>query len=245
MKVLTKMTWVELKLKLREPVGTFFTLVFPLLLLFLFGSIYGNEPTAFLNGRGNVDNSVPGYIAMIIGTTGMIGLPVALSVYRENGILRRFRATPLQPVTVLGSQVLVNLAVALVGMVFLMVAGVFVYDLTLPAAPLSTLLAVIIGGLSFLSVGFVLASVLPTATAAQAVGMALFFPMLFLSGAGLPQQMLPQKLVDFSQFLPLTHVVNLLQDLWYGNGWNMTALLVLLGLMVVATAVSIRTFRWE
>ncbi|MCB9423235.1 MAG: ABC transporter permease, partial [Ardenticatenaceae bacterium] len=71
MKALTKMTWVELKLKLREPVGTFFTLVFPLLLLFLFGSIYGNEPTPFLNGRGNVDNSVPGYIAMIIGTTGM------------------------------------------------------------------------------------------------------------------------------------------------------------------------------
>jgi ABC-2 type transport system permease protein len=245
MKALSKMTWVELKLKLREPVGTFFTLVFPLLLLFLFGSIYGNEPTPFLNGRGNVDNSVPGYIAMIIGTTGMIGLPIALSVYREKGVLRRFRATPLKPVTVLGSQVLVNLAVALVGMVFLMIAGVFVYDLTLPAAPLSTLLAIIIGGLSFLSVGFVLASLLPTATSAQAVGMALFFPMLFLSGAGLPQQMLPQKLVDFSRFLPLTHVVNLLQDLWYGDGWNMTALLVLLGLMVVATAVSIRYFRWE
>ena len=96
-----------------------------------------------------------------------------------------------------------------------------------------------------MSVGFVLASLLPTATSAQAVGMALFFPMLFLSGAGLPQQMLPQKLVDFSRFLPLTHVVNLLQDLWYGNGWNVTALLVLLGLMVVATAVSVRYFRWE
>jgi ABC-2 type transport system permease protein len=245
MKALTKMTWVELKLKLREPVGTFFTLVFPLLLLFLFGSIYGNEPSSFLDGRGNIDNSVPGYIALIIGTTGMIGLPIALSVYREKGVLRRFRATPLKPVTVLGSQVLVNLAVSLVGMVALVVAGVIVYDLTLPAAPLGALLAIIIGGLSFLSVGFVLASLLPTATSAQAVGMALFFPMMFLSGAGLPQQMLPQKLVDFSQYLPLTHVVNLLQDLWYGNGWNMTALVVLVGMTVLATAVSIRTFRWE
>jgi ABC-2 type transport system permease protein len=245
MKALTKMTWVELKLKLREPVGTFFTLVFPLLLLFLFGSIYGNEPTPFLGGRGNVDNSVPGYIALIIGTTGMIGLPIALAVYRENGILRRFRATPLKPITVLGSQVLVNLAVSMVGMASLVVVGVFVYDLALPAAPLGALLAIIIGGLSFLSVGFVLASLLPTATSAQAVGMALFFPMMFLSGAGLPQQMLPQRLVDFSQYLPLTHVVNLLQDLWYGNGWNMTALLVLVGMTVVATAVSIRYFRWE
>lgn len=245
MKALTKMTWVELKLKFREPVGAFFTLVFPLLLLFLFGSIYGNEPSPFLNGRGSVDNSVPGYIAMIIGTTGMIGLPIALSVYRENGILRRFRAAPITPATILGSQVLVNLALSLVGMVFLVIAGVFVYDLTLPAAPLGAFLTVVVSGLSFLSVGFVLASLLPTATAAQAVGMALFFPMLFLSGAGLPQQILPPKLVAFSRFLPLTYVVNLLQDLWYGNGWNVTALLVLLGMMVVATAVSIRAFRWE
>jgi ABC-2 type transport system permease protein len=99
--------------------------------------------------------------------------------------------------------------------------------------------------MSFLSVGFVLASLMPTATAAQAVGMALYFPMLFLSGAGLPRQLLPQSLVDFSQFLPLTHVVTLLQDLWFGNGWNVTALLVLAGITVVATAVSIRTFRWE
>ncbi len=245
MQALTKMTWVELKLKFREPVGTFFTFVFPLLLMFLFGSIYGNEPTPFLDGRGNIDNSVPGYIAMIIGTTGMVGLPIALSVYRENGILRRFRTTPLKPITVLGSQVLVNLIVSLIGMVLLVIVGVVVYDLTLPEAPTGTILAVIIGGLSFLSVGFVLASLMPTATAAQAVGMALYFPMLFLSGAGLPQQMLPQNLVDFSQFLPLTHVVNLLQDLWYGNGWNLTALLVLLGVTIVAAAVSIRTFRWE
>jgi ABC-2 type transport system permease protein len=245
MKALTKMTWVELKLKLREPVGTFFSLVFPLLLLFLFGSIYGNEPAPFLGGRGSVDNSVPGYIAMIIGTTGMIGLPIALSVYRENGILRRFRATPLTPITVLGAQVLVNLAVSLIGMAFLVMAGIFLYDLTLPAAPLGALLATIIGGLSFLSVGFVLASLMPTATAAQAAGMALYFPMLFLSGAALPRQILPQTLVDFSRFLPLTYVVDLLQDLWFGNGWNVTALLVLLGIMVAATAVSIRTFRWE
>ncbi|MCP4428109.1 MAG: ABC transporter permease [Chloroflexi bacterium] len=245
MQALTKMTWVELKLKLREPVGTFFTLVFPLLLLFLFGSIYGNDPSPFLGGRGNVDNSVPGYIAMIIGTTGMIGLPIALSVYREQGILRRFRAAPITPGLVLGSQVAVNLVVSLVGMAFLIIVGIFVYDLVLPEAPVGAFLAVVFSGLSFLSVGFVLASLIPTATAAQAVGMALFFPMMFLSGAALPQQMLPEKLVAFSQYLPLTHVVNLLQDLWYGDGWNLTAVLVLAGMMAAATAVSIRYFRWE
>jgi len=245
MNALIKMTWIEFKLKFREPVGTFFTLVFPLLLLFLFGSIYGNDPSDFLDGQGNVDYSVPGYIAMIIGTTGMIGLPIALSVYREHGILRRFRASPIRPGLVLGSQVAVNLCLSLVGMALLVIAGFFVYDLALPEAAVGVFLAVIISGLSFLSVGFVLASLIPTANAAQAVGMALYFPMLFLSGAGLPQQMLPEKLVAFSQYLPLTHVVNLLQDLWYGNGWNTTALLVLGGMTAVAVVVSTRYFRWE
>jgi ABC-2 type transport system permease protein len=245
MQALTMMTWVELKLKFRDPVGIFFTLIFPLLLLFLFGSIYGNEPSEFLNGRGNVDNSVPGYIAMIIGTAGMIGLPIALSVYREQGILRRFKASPATPALVLGSQVTVNLLVSLLGMAFLLIAGFFVYDLVLPEAPAGAVLAILISGLSFLSVGFVLASLAPTASAAQAAGMAIYFPMMFLSGAALPQQMLPETLVEFSQYLPLTHVVNLLQDLWHGGSWNLTALLVLLGMMLAATAVSVRTFRWE
>jgi len=245
MYALTKMTWVELKLKLREPVGTFFTLVFPLLLLFLFGSIYGNEPSPFLGGRGNVDNSVPGYIAMIIGTTGMIGLPIALSVYREQGILRRFRATPITSSLILSTQVSVNLLISLVGIASLIIVGVFVHSLALPEEPVGVFLAIVISGLSFLSVGFLLASLTPTSTTAQAVGMALYFPMMFLSGAALPQQLLPERLVKFSQFLPLTYVVNLVQDLWHGNGWNLTALAVLLGMMVVATAVSVRTFRWE
>ena len=90
MQAVSKMTWIELKLKMREPIGVFFTLVFPLLLLFLFGTIYGNKPTPFLGGRGNVDNSVPGYIGMIIGTIALTGLPVALGEYREQGILRTY-----------------------------------------------------------------------------------------------------------------------------------------------------------
>ena len=245
MKAINNITWTEFKLKVREPVGTFFTLVFPLLILLLFGTIYGNEPSDFLGGRGSIDNSVPGYIAMIIGTTGMIGLPIALSVYREQGVLRRFRAAPVTPALVLGSQVTVNLIITLIGTSFLVIAGVLVYDLTLPVAPLAAILAVVISGLSFLSVGFVLASLAPNAVAAQAIGMALYFPMMFLSGAALPSQLLPDGLVSFSRFLPLTHVVHLLQDLWYGDGWNLASLTVLVGMTIVSIFISMRAFRWE
>ena len=107
MKSLLKMTWMETKLFLREPVGAFFTLVFPLMFLFLFGSIYGNVPQKEFNGQGTVDISVPAYTAMIVATTGLVGLTITMAAYRENGILRRLRTTPINPLVVLMAQVIV------------------------------------------------------------------------------------------------------------------------------------------
>lgn len=245
MQAVSKMTWIEMKLKMREPIAVFFTLVFPLLLLFLFGTIYGNEPTPFLGGRGNVDNSVPGYIGMIIATIALTGLPVALGEYRDQGILRRLQATPLSSTAVLGAQVSTYIVLALFGTVLVVLSGMVVYGLAVPSAPFAVLLAIILCCISFFSLGFLLAGVMPTANAAQAAGMALFFPMLFLSGAGLPQEILPESLVNFSQFLPLTHVVNLLKGLWFGEGWDVTAVVVLILMFIIATILSAKTFRWE
>lgn len=245
MKTLWKMIWTELKLQLREPVGVFFTLAFPLMLLFIFGSIYGNEPSDYLGGHGSIDISVPGYIGMIIGTIGMLSLPIALSTYREQGILRRLQATPLPSSIILWSQVAVNVIMTLLGASMLVIAGFIVYDLSVPQASLGLLLAVILSGFSFLAVGFVLAGVLPTARSAQAVGMALFYPMLFLSGAAMPRQVMPEGVQKFSELLPLTHVVKLLEGLWLDGVWNQTSLAVVVGLLMVCLVISRRTFRWE
>jgi ABC-2 type transport system permease protein len=76
---LLKLTWTETKLFLREPMAAFFTLVFPVMILFFFGSIYGNEPTPFFGGYGSVDVSVPAYTAMIIATSGLLGLSIVIS----------------------------------------------------------------------------------------------------------------------------------------------------------------------
>lgn len=245
MKTFFKMTWTELKLTLREPLSTFFTLVFPLLLLFVFGSIYGNEPSGFLDGFGAVDLSVPGYIGMIVGTIGMLGLPITLANYREQGILRRLRATPLKPNTILWSQVAVNVIMTVVGVVLLVIAGRQFYDLRLPEATLAIVPAILLGAFSFFAVGFVLAGVMPTARSAQAVGMALFYPMLFLSGAAVPRQVMPETVRQIAEFLPLTHVVMLLEDLWLNGTWNLVSLAVVGGILVICLLVSRRTFRWE
>ncbi|MCB8943200.1 MAG: ABC transporter permease [Ardenticatenaceae bacterium] len=245
MKSLQKMILIEFKLFLRQPMAAFFTLIFPLFLLFLFGSIYGNEPSELLGGRGNVDVSVPGYIAMIIATSGLTNLPIILATYREQGILRRYQASPVSTLTILLAQLVVSGLTAVVGGSLLVLVGVLVYDLVLPVAVWGTLLAFILGSLSFLAVGFLLSSILVTSRTATAVGNALLFPMIFLSGAALPRQILPENIQQFGDFLPLTHVVNLIQGLWYGDGWNVGSLVVVLAVMLLAGVVATRTFRWE
>ncbi|MCJ7622969.1 MAG: ABC transporter permease [Anaerolineaceae bacterium] len=247
MRALTKYTWTEIKLFLREPIGAFFTLLFPLMMLFLFGSIYGNTPSPYFNGYGSVDVSVPAYTAMIIGTTGIMGLTITMSAYREKGILRRLRATPLRPQTILAAQVVVIFTMTMAGMLLLVLAGKLVYNMRFDGNPLSVALAFVLGSLSFFSLGFVLASVMPTARTAQVVGMAIFYPMLFLSGAGIPLELLPDGVRKVSNFLPLTHVVTLLRGLWIGDPWSqhITEVIVLASLLAVGVIISARTFRWE
>ena len=238
---------MEAKLFLREPFAAFFTLAFPLMMLFLFGSIYGNEPTPFLDGRGSVDVSVPRYMAMIIASVGMLSIAISMAAYRERGILRRYRATPLRPRTILAATVLVNLAMTLLGAVLLVVAAKVFYGLHFSGKPLAVLVGFVLACLSFFSLGFIIAGLAPTARVAQVVGMVFFYPMLFLCGAGFPSEMLPESIRSFSRFLPLTHVVTLLEGLWFGDvlGAHLLELAVLGAMVVVGVAISAWTFRWE
>jgi ABC-2 type transport system permease protein len=247
MKSLLKMTWMEAKLFMREPLGMFFTLGFPLMMLFLFGSIYGNAPSRMFAGRGTIDISVPAYTAMIIGTTGLMSTTITLATYRENGVLRRLRTTPVSPLTVLGAQVIVLFLMTALGMVLLVVAGKLVYQMRFEGNPLSVLAGFTLSSLSFFAIGLVLAGLMPTARTAQVVGMVLLYPMLFLSGAGFPRELLPEAIKQVSTFLPLTYVVDLLRGLWIGETWgqHLTAALVLAALLVAGVLLSIRVFRWE
>ncbi len=244
MRALWKMTIVEAKLFLREPAAVFFTLAFPIMVLLLFGSIFGGYPIPGTDLK-SIDLYAPALTAMVIGTVGLIGLPTTVASYRETGALRRLRATPLRPSTILGAQVIVNLLMTMLGIALLIATARLVFEIKMPDDPLFVAAALIFSSLSFFAAGFALAGLLPTVRVASAVGQALFLPMLFLSGAAMPREELPDALLRVSDFLPLTHVVNLIQDLWIGEGWNWPAATVLIGLLAAAIIVSTRTFRWE
>lgn len=247
MKILLKMTWMEAKLFLREPIGAFFTLGFPLMLLFIFGSIFGNEPSQYFNGYGSVDVSIPAYTAMIIATTGLTGLAITMSSYREVGVLRRLQTTPVQPIWILFAQVIVLFVMSVLGMALLIIAGRLIYHLRFDGNALSVFAGFALSSFSFFAIGLILAGLMPTARTAQIVSMALLYPMLFLGGAGYPLELLPESIHRINRFLPLTYVVKLLRGLWIGESWSQHSVeaLVLAGILVVGVLVSARTFRWE
>lgn len=245
MQALWKLTLTEAKLFLREPAAVFFTLAFPLLLLAIFGSVFGNAPSEMFGGYGSVDVSVAGYVGIMIGSLGLIGTPVTLASYREQGVLRRLRAAPVPAGLILGAQALVALMMTLVGAGLVIGAAALFFDLHGPARPWAVGPAVVLGSLSFCALGFALGGLCSTARTAQAAGMAFFFPMLFLSGAAMPLEIMPPAMRQIGAFLPLTYVVTLVKDLWIGAGWNATALGVLGALLIGGALLSIRLFRWD
>jgi ABC-2 type transport system permease protein len=235
------------KLYLREPIGTFFTLAFPPLLILLFGAMYGNDPTPMFGGYGSMDVSMPAYTALVLGTVGLLSVPITTGGYREQGVLRRYRATPLRPLTYILADVFTNLVITLLGMAVLVTVGWLLYRVRFEGQVLSVILAVILGGLSMFAVGYVIASFAPGARAAQVIGMVIFYPMMFLSGAGIPLELMPDSVRRISDFLPLTYVVTLLKGLWFGDPWrdHLLEVAVLGSVLVVAAALAARFFRWE
>ncbi len=247
MKSLMKMTWMEAKLFLREPMSAFFTLVFPLMYLLLFGAISGNEPTPQFGGQRTIDASIPGLTAMIICIAGLMSTTMTMSTYREKGVLRRLRTTPVSPLVVLVAQVIVVFTMTGLGMLLLVTAGKLVYHVRFEGNPFSVLAGFVLSSLSFFGIGFILAGTMPTVRSAWVVGMVLLYPMLLLSGAFFTVELLPAAVQKVSAFLPLTYVVNLLRGLWAGEPWgeHLLDVGVLTGLLLLGTIVSVRTFRWE
>ena len=241
---LIQMTIVQFKLFLREPVAFFFTLIFPAFMLLLFGVIWGNEP---FPGEtfGYIDFQVPALAGLIVGTVGMISIPIATATAREQQILRRYRATPMRPATYILAEIAVNLGVALISMIILVILGRLIFDLRLAENWGLVLGGFLLSTLAFFAGGYIIASLAPTARVAQVAGNLIYFPMLFLSGASIPLTIMPAGVQEAAQWLPMTHVVTLMQDVWLGGSWNWTSATVLGVILLAGGLLAARLFRWE
>jgi ABC-2 type transport system permease protein len=234
----TKLIWIEVKLFAREPIAVVFAFAFPLVVLLVLAGAFGSEPDSNFGGFAGIDYYVPGYLAVVIASIGLIGLPVHLASLRERGVVRRLRASSVSVGDVFGAQLAVNVAMALLGGAVLLVAAGLIYDVHGPESAAGVALAFAVGALAFVALGFLLGSLAPTARAAQAIGLVLFFPMWLLSGAGPPRAVMTDTMRELSDVLPLTHVVTGIQRPWLGTGSNVSDLVVLSILFVVVVTLS-------
>jgi len=241
-----KLTWVEVKIFAREPMGFFATLIMPVVLFIVLARAFGagRAPSAT-----DLDVSFNTAIlaAVVIAINAVQSLMAIIAIYREGGILKRLRATPLSPVTILGAHVVVKLGFTVVSLALLVLAGRRLFPGVMQVNVFSFTVAVLLSTLSILSLGFVLASLVPTSRFAQPLGAVVLYPMLAVSGLFYPVERLPGWLQVVAALLPTTHAVALLQGVWDGSGWgahwlNASALAVL---FAAYTALSTRVFRWE
>ena len=245
MRLLSKMSWLELKLFLREPLTVLFALALPLLVLFVMGGVFGNDIDAeFYRGIGAMDYYVPAYVALVTASVGLISLPVHIAGNRELGVLKRYHASGMPTWIVVASSVITMFVIAVFSAFLLVVVAKLVHDIALPESSLGVFSAFLISGLAFAALGVLLGAVLPNARSAQALGVLLWFVMLILGGAGPPPEVLTGAMDLVGKITPLRHAIRAIQDAWLGLdaglSWLITALL-----FVAATATAIRFFRWE
>jgi ABC-2 type transport system permease protein len=228
-----------------------FAFAFPFFVLFIMANVFGNEieqpepgEEDVWRGVGPTDYYVPAYIGLVMTSIGVITLPMRITGYREQGVLRRFRAAGVPLPAVLGSQVVVSVGMMVIGAVIIALTSPIAYGTRGPESLAQTAAAFALSALAFASIGVFLGSALPSGRSAQGAGLILFFLMMMISGAGPPRGVLSGAMVTAGDTLPLTHAILLLQGAWLGQGWDWPALWVVAAFLVVPGLLTWRTFRW-
>lgn len=232
----------ERRLVARDPFTLAFTLAFPIVAMLVVGGAFGSEPA-----HGFPLNPSHWYIAsyftVMIGATGLVLLPVHIASYRERGVLRRFAAAGFPRWSFALAELTLGLtAIAVAGIALLAVAAP-VYGIPPVQDPVRVGAGMLVGSIAFVSIGVVLGTLLPSARAAQAVGLLLYFPSLLLGVGGPPTFVMPPGLRAVAENLPLALVNQSIRDPWLGLGDGTTQLAIVTAIAVVATGLAVRRTR--
>jgi len=236
----------EGRLAWRQPVGLLFGLGLPLLLLIVFGSLPSfKKHEHALGGLTYFNAYVPILLALVIAALGLWGLPGPLAGYRAQGILRRLSTTPVPPAWVLAAQIGINLLLAAMALVILVVVGIAAFGVNVPKSGVGFMLAVVLSIAAIFAIGLCVAAIARGAGAANAMGSAAFFPLMFFAGLWVPRQAMPTVLRSISDVTPLGASVQAIQNAIQGTFPTAGSLLVLAAYATLFGLLAMRFFRWE
>ena len=234
-----RLVTAEMRLLLRDPLTLTFVLVFPIVTMLIIGGSFGTQaddafpvnPTHWY---------VASYFTVVIGATGLIMLPVHIASYRERGVLRRLAASGFPRWSFALAEIVIGLVAIVVSCVLLMLVAAPVYGVPAVEDPLRVGLGVLAGSVAFVSLGILLGTVMPSARAAQAIGLLLFFPSFLLGVGGPPPAVLSDALRSISDVLPLKLVTDAVREPWLGLGDGTGSLVIVTVVAVVATGLAAR-----
>ncbi|HLR83500.1 MAG TPA: ABC transporter permease [Nocardioidaceae bacterium] len=236
----------EARLLLREPGVIFWVLAFPTLLLVVLGLIPSfRDAQSDLGGQRVVDLYVP--VAVLLGMimAALQALPHGLSSYRERGILRRLRVTPVRPAHLLAAQIAVYAAASSVSALVVLAVGKLGYGVDLPDNALGYIVAFVLAMTGALALGATLAAIAPTTRATAAISSCVFFPTMFTAGVWMPVQTMPGMLRTIVESTPMGAGANALNTAAVGGTPEVVDLAVVIGWSIVFIALAVRLFRWE
>ncbi len=243
-------TWrlikAESTLCLRDKVAPLWGIGVPLILLIILGSVPDlREPVQTGGSLTYFDLYVPILILFNLAILATSSLPTTLAGYRENGVLRRMRTTPVGPARVLAAQLVANFAIAVVAMVLFLAVAWFGFGVEPPKHPLGFALAWLRAAAALLAIGLVVTAIAPGRGSATAIGTVLFFPLMFFAGLWVPISLMPPLLRDIAHYTPLGAGMGAFQAAYVGEFPSAAPLLTLAAYAVVCAVAAVRWFRWE
>jgi len=233
----------------RSPASVFFTVMLPLIFLFIFTGLFGDETIEEYGGIKVSTYYVPGIITLAVVSATLQSLAINLTEARESGRLKRIRSTPLPAWAFVAGRVgnafvisvLMTLVVTLIGNLF--------FDVAIPTETIPALVTtLVVGAFTFSCLGFALTAAIPSQDAAAPIANVTLLPLYFLSGVFIPDTQIPDGVLHVADVFPIRHFFEAFfvgfdpNTTGAGFEWGHLAVLGLWGMAGLALAA--RYFRW-
>jgi ABC-2 type transport system permease protein len=235
----------------RNPASVFFTVMFPVVLLLIFGAVFGDKRVS-VDGVSIKTTSyyVPAIITLSVISATMQSLAMSLVIAREDGRLKRSRGTPLPPWVFIAGRIGNSIVVALLMLILIAAIGRVLFSVAIPWSQLPQILVVlVIGAACFCCLGIALTAAIPSQDAAAPIVNALLLPLYFLSGIFIPEDELSSGVINFANHFPVRDFFEAFFHAYvpasHGSGLDWGNLLVVGIWGVAGLLVSIRFFRWS
>jgi ABC-2 type transport system permease protein len=237
----------EMMLSIRDMNTLFFGVGFSVVLTIVLGLVMGSKPAFEGASYSFMDQSFGAIASIGIAATGLMGMPLVVADYRHRKILKRLQVTPVSPALLLFVQFAVNFVVSILSLVIVYGVSALFFGFRIRGSVLPFLLSYLLVLVSIYSIGMMLASVAPNIKTANLLCSLFYFPMLLLSGATLPYEVMPKMMQHATAIFPLTQGIKLLKATALGLPQEnmLVPLVAMITFAVVCIVLSIRFFKWE